>query len=78
MYENDARVNIVDDAYDAIFDADGLLLLTEWKIFRSPDFALIKSRMRSAIIFDGRNLYDLKRMEALGFYYSSIGRNIVK
>jgi len=74
LYENEARVNIVDDAYDAIFDADGLLLLTEWKIFRSPDFALIKSRMRSAIIFDGRNVYDPHVMEAHGFTWHGIGR----
>ncbi|MCH2083658.1 MAG: UDP-glucose/GDP-mannose dehydrogenase family protein [Saprospiraceae bacterium] len=66
------------DQYDTLVGADALAIVTEWSVFRTPSFEVIKKLLKSPIIFDGRNLYDLKRMEALGFYYSSIGRNIVK
>ena len=62
------------NAYDALKDADALLLITEWNEFREPDFAKMKGLMKQAIIFDGRNLYDPKQIRALGFLYTSIGR----
>ena len=60
--------------YEALHDADALVIVTEWNEFRSPDFATIKRLMRQPVIFDGRNIYDPKRMEALGFTYEGIGR----
>jgi len=64
--------------YEAVNDVDALIISTEWSIFRTPDFAKLKESMKNALIFDGRNLYDLGEMENEGFYYSSIGRNISK
>jgi len=60
--------------YDALKDADALLIFTEWQIFRNPDFNKIASLLKDKVIFDGRNLYDLANMQELGFYYNSIGR----
>jgi UDPglucose 6-dehydrogenase len=61
-------------AYDAVRDADALLLVTEWNEFREPDFKRVKRLMKTPVIFDGRNLYDPKQVRALGFKYSSMGR----
>jgi UDPglucose 6-dehydrogenase len=55
-------------------DADALVIVTEWKEFRSPDFALLKQELKDPIIFDGRNLYEPKDMRSLGFEYYGIGR----
>jgi UDPglucose 6-dehydrogenase len=66
------------DPYDALQDADALLIATEWALFRTPDFDRMKSLMKGNVIFDGRNLYDLQRMAEMGFYYSSIGREVVQ
>lgn len=71
------KVNFVEKGYDALPDADALLIITEWHIFRTPDFSKIKNLLKSPVIFDGRNLYDLKNMKEQGFYYESIGREIV-
>ena len=65
---------LVDNAYDALYDADALFVVTEWQSFRSPDFEVIKKRLKSSVIFDGRNLYNKERMKALGIEYFSIGR----
>lgn len=73
-YENEPRVTVLDDAYDVLNGADALLIATEWSVFRSPDFALIKQRLAELVIFDGRNLYDAKEMRENGFHYESIGR----
>ncbi len=62
------------DMYDAALDADALLLLTEWKEFRLPSWAVIKKTMRNPVILDGRNIYDKKEMEDLGFVYQCIGQ----
>jgi len=64
--------------YDALEDADALMIMTEWPIFRTPEFDKIVSNLKNKVIFDGRNLYDLHQMEELGFEYHSIGRKIVK
>jgi len=63
--------------YDALEGADALLIVTEWPVFRTPDFDFMREKLRTPVIFDGRNLYDLDRMKENGFYYSSIGRKIV-
>lgn len=67
-----------DNQYDALKDADALLIVTEWSVFRSPDFQQIEDSLKEKVIFDGRNLFDLNQMEDKGFYYNSIGRNIIE
>jgi len=64
--------------YDALVDADALVIATEWSEFRTPDFERITSLLKNKVIFDGRNLFDLKHMEEIGFYYVSVGRKTVK
>lgn len=66
------------DQYDALANADALMIMTEWPIFRTPEFEKIISALSNKVIFDGRNLYDLDQMEELGIHYHSIGRRIVK
>jgi UDPglucose 6-dehydrogenase len=70
-----ARVELVDHHYDALEGADALAIVTEWNEYRNPDFALMKSRMRQPVVFDGRNLYNPRRMAELGFTYQGIGRS---
>jgi UDPglucose 6-dehydrogenase len=65
------------DQYEVLKNADALLTLTEWNEFRNPDFDRIKLDLKSPLIFDGRNIYDVKKMEELGFIYFSIGRKPV-
>ena len=62
------------DLYDAVLDADALLLLTEWKEFRLPSWAVVRKTMRQPIVLDGRNIYDKKEMEEQGFLYHCIGQ----
>jgi UDPglucose 6-dehydrogenase len=64
--------------YDALRDADALVIVTEWKQYRVPDFQRIRDTMRQPVIFDGRNLYVPERMRELGFEYYSIGRPPVR
>ncbi len=68
----------VNDQYDAVNGADALVLVTEWDIYKQPDFKKIKSLLASPVIVDGRNQYSLSEMERCGFYYYSIGRRPVK
>lgn len=70
-------LHYANDPYEALQDADALLIATEWALFRTPDFDRMKSLMKNKTIFDGRNLYDLQRMSEMGFYYNSIGRETV-
>lgn len=63
-----------DDPYLALNNADGLMICTEWKEFKAPDFEEIKKQLTSPVIFDGRNLFDPKHMESLGIEYYAIGR----
>src|ERR1700674_979278 len=65
------------DAYEAAQGADALLIATEWKEFRSPDYDRLKTLLSQPLIFDGRNLYDPQLMERLGFEYFAIGRGRV-
>lgn len=68
------RIQYFDDMYDALKDADALAIITEWSVFRSPDFEMMKNKMRNRFIFDGRNVFDPQKMKEEGFDYSSIGR----
>jgi UDPglucose 6-dehydrogenase len=68
------KIKYVQDMYDAIKDANALIICTEWSIFRTPSFNTLKSQMKQPVIFDGRNLYDISDMKKEGFYYNSIGR----
>ena len=58
--------------------ADALVIVTEWKEFRSPDFKLLKEELKDSIIFDGRNLYEPEDMRLLGIEYYGIGRGEIK
>ncbi len=71
------RITYCENQYEAVRDADALTILTEWSVFRTPDFDKVKSLMARPVIFDGRNVYDLPQMEDQGFYYQSIGRRTV-
>ncbi len=71
------KIQYSENFYDALQNADALIIATEWNVFRSPDFDKIKSLMNEPLIFDGRNLYDLDEMEELGFEYYCIGRRAV-
>lgn len=64
----------VQDPYDAVNGADALVIVTEWDIYRQPDFERVKRLMRQPLIVDGRNLYSLEEMRRLGFDYLSVGR----
>ena len=68
------RVMYTADPYSAVHGADGLLVMTEWLVYRNPDFERIRKQLRRPLLVDGRNLYDPERMKALGFEYHGIGR----
>ena len=69
-------VSYAKSAAAALNDVDALLIATEWKEFRSPDFDDMRRRMKQPVIFDGRNLYDPQRMADRGFEYYGIGRGL--
>ena len=62
------------DMYDALLDADALMLVTEWKEFRLPAWGVVKKTMKQPVILDGRNIYDAKELQDLGFVYRCIGK----
>ena len=68
------KISFSQNEYETLEGADALLICTEWGIFRNPDFDKIKALLNDAVIFDGRNLFDLEEMNERGFYYTSIGR----
>jgi len=68
------QVIVCEDEYETLRDADALLIVTEWPVFRTPEFGRMKSLMKNRVIFDGRNLYELDTMRKYGFNYISIGR----
>ena len=74
IFKGEKHLTFADTQDEALKNADALIIVTEWTEFRSPDFALIKSSLKSPMIFDGRNLYDPKTVRALGFNYYPIGR----
>ena len=67
------KINFATEAYSALEGADALLLVTEWREFRVPDWTRVKSLMRGAAVFDGRNIYSGEEMAKLGFFYAGIG-----
>lgn len=71
------KITYAKDQYEALKNADALLIATEWSVFRSPDFDRMKELLKAPVIFDGRNLYELDQMENSGFYYNSIGRSTI-
>lgn len=71
------KITFCENQYDALKGADSLAIVTEWSVFRTPDFGRMQETMNHNVIFDGRNLYDLRRMVEAGFYYDSIGRGTV-
>ena len=71
------KIQYAENEYDALKEADALIICTEWSIFRNPDFSRIKAEMNGNALFDGRNLFDLEDMESKGFCYFSIGRKAI-
>ena len=76
--EHGGDIQMVNDQYEALIDADCLAICTEWSVFRTPSFDVVKNLLKEPTIFDGRNLYSMDSMEKKGFRYSSIGRNVVE
>ncbi|TDO25383.1 UDP-glucose dehydrogenase family protein [Sediminibacterium goheungense] len=68
------QIQYANSQYDALNEADALIIATEWSEFRTPDFEMMEARLKSKAIFDGRNLFDVKQMKNMGYYYESIGR----
>jgi UDPglucose 6-dehydrogenase len=71
-------IDLVDDPYSAIQDVDALLVLTEWSVFKGVDLNIVKQKMKTPMIFDGRNTFDLKSAQDAGVYYESMGRKVVE
>lgn len=71
------KIKYAENQYDALLDADALLIATEWSVFRNPDFERMEESLSNKVIFDGRNLYDLQKMIDLGYYYNSVGRKLI-
>ena len=74
IYGDDKRLTLCDSPMAAMDGADALAIVTEWKEFRAPDFAAIKTSLKNPIIFDGRNLYEPKTVREQGLEYFPIGR----
>ncbi len=73
-FKNHSGLQFFENQYDALKNADGLCIMTEWKSFREPDFDKIKKGLKTPVIFDGRNIYSVDSMKELGLQYHSIGR----
>lgn len=76
--EYNGQVSMAQDQYEALIGADALAIVTEWSVFRTPSFDVMKELLKNPVIFDGRNLYDVETMSGLGFRYESIGRNPIE
>ncbi len=74
IYGDRDDLELVKDPYDALIDADGLIIVTEWKVFRSPDLEDMLSKMKAPVIFDGRNIFQPATIRKAGFEYFGIGR----
>lgn len=72
------KIQYAEHQYDCLENADALVIATEWSVFRTPDFDKIREVLKHKVIFDGRNLFDVQRMQELGFYYESVGRAVAK
>jgi UDPglucose 6-dehydrogenase len=71
------KIYYAKDLYDTLPGASAVIVVTEWSEFRNPDFDRIAEQLKQPVIFDGRNVYTLEKMQGLGFYYESIGRKVV-
>jgi UDPglucose 6-dehydrogenase len=71
------KIVLTDGPYSALEKADALLIVTEWPLFRTPDFGVVSKLLKNKVIFDGRNLFDIAEMKESGFTYYSIGRDVV-
>jgi len=71
-------IQYAEDPYSALDGADALIIATEWSVFRTPDFGIVKAKLKQQVIFDGRNVYSLDQMKELGYTYYSVGRSIIK
>ncbi len=71
------KIDFADNQYDALENADALIIATEWSEFRTPEFEKITMLLKNKVIFDGRNVYDREQMKQLGFFYESVGREKV-
>lgn len=71
------KINYAQNQYEALEDADALIIVTEWSVFRNPDFDKVESLLKQKVVFDGRNLFDLQKMIDCGYYYNSIGRKVI-
>ncbi len=71
------KIKFAEHQYDTLTGADALIIATEWSEFRTPDFSKMTTLLKNKVIFDGRNLFDLAKMEELGFHYESVGRKTV-
>jgi UDPglucose 6-dehydrogenase len=71
------KISFAENQYDALNNADALIIATEWSVFRTPDFEMVTKRLKNKVIFDGRNVYGNEQMKQLGYHYESIGRDIV-
>ena len=71
---SDENIEYANTQYDALINADALIIATEWNEFRTPDFERISSTLKNKVIFDGRNLFDIIQMDKFGFHYESVGR----
>lgn len=76
VHFSSTALSFVENQYDALTNADALVIVTEWKSFREPDFAKIKAKLKAALVFDGRNIYSRHEMKEFGFEYHSVGRNL--
>jgi UDPglucose 6-dehydrogenase len=74
IFADESRLQYAENPMGALRNADALVIVTEWKEFRSPDFDAIKATLKSPVIFDGRNLYDPKFVRGSGIEYFAIGR----
>ena len=73
-FKNDSHVQFFSDQYEALNNSNALIIPTEWKSFRNPDFQVMKEKMAGLQIFDGRNIYNRDDLQTYGFEYYSIGR----
>lgn len=71
------KIAYAENQYQALKDADALVIVTEWSEFRTPDFNKIRSLLKNPVVFDGRNLFELYLMEECGFHYVSVGRRVI-
>ena len=71
------KIEFAPNEYQALEGADGLIIATEWSLFRTPEFKKLKEKLKDNVIFDGRNLYEIGQMQEWGFTYYSVGRKVI-